>query len=438
MEEFSNIGNIINAMKALGASSFYCKPLAENDNTKQQVYLGGSFEVLKQLPFSEIRSDTGVKIPNFKASIYLSWINTAGQAAQAPGAQLILYPEYPEVRLSGFLRGCSLAPSKLMQPVAKELRQHSNGPDGRYLFFGITPDRKILAYLSATGSAVSSEAAQKTDNGTFSPNGVLFQIFDEEKIDSRTILLEHLREIHRAGWHNSIRLSKDGNIMPYTALNGGGYTLEALLGVKPNGESAPDFMGWEIKAYGKSRITLMTPEPDSGFYGENGVAAFVRKYGRKLPNDVLYFTGTHKVGQPCKASGQTLSLDGFDVNEGKITKVDGGIHLIDAAGDISASWTFSGLISHWSRKHSAAAYVPYEKKSTPAIQYLYKSPVLLGTDTDFSFFLSSLGRGEIIYDPGSKITNASAQRSQVKARSQFRMNVRNLSHLYQSFEPVIL
>lgn len=438
MEEFNNIDDIVKAMKAFGATSFYCKPLAENDNTKQQVYLGGSFEVLKQLPFSQIHSDAGIKTPNFKAAINLFWINPAGLAEQASGAQLILYPDYPEVRLSGFLRGCSLAPSKLMQPIPKPLRQYNNGPDGRYLFFGVTPDSKIFAYLAASHSTVSSEAVQKIGNDTFSPNGVLFQIYEEEKLDSRTILLEHLREIHHAGWHNSIRLSKDGHVMPYTAQNGGGYTLEALLGIKPNGESAPDFMGWEIKAYSRSRITLMTPEPDSGFYGENGVAAFVRKYGRKLPDDVLYFTGTHKAGQQCKASGQTLSLDGFDANKGKITKVDGGIHLIDETGNISASWTFSGLISHWSRKHSAAAYVHYEKKSVPLIQYLYKSPVLLGTNTDFNFFLSSLSRGEIVYDPGSKITNASAQRSQVKARSQFRMNVGNLNHLYQSFEPVVL
>jgi hypothetical protein len=76
-------------------------------------------------------------------------------------------------------------------------------------------------------------------------------------------------------------------------------------------------MGWEVKAYSGSRITLMTPEPDSGYYGKNGVEAFVRKYGRQLPDDVLYFTGTHKVGVNCASSGQTLMLDGFDSSNGK-------------------------------------------------------------------------------------------------------------------------
>ena len=36
-------------------------------------------------------------------------------------------------------------------------------------------------------------------------------------------------------------------------------------------------MGWEMKAYSGDRITLMTPEPDGGMYGENGVKVFVRK-----------------------------------------------------------------------------------------------------------------------------------------------------------------
>ena len=44
----------------------------------------------------------------------------------------------------------------------------------------------------------------------------------------------------------------------------------------PNGRSEPDYMGWEMKAYSSGRITLMTPEPDGGMYGEAGVKAFVR------------------------------------------------------------------------------------------------------------------------------------------------------------------
>ena len=66
------------------------------------------------------------------------------------------------------------------------------------------------------------------------------------------------------------------------------------LRVIPNGKAEPDFLGWEIKAYSSSRITLMTPEPDGGMYGEEGVKVFVREFGTPTGDDTLYFTGTHR------------------------------------------------------------------------------------------------------------------------------------------------
>ena len=46
---------------------------------------------------------------------------------------------------------------------------------------------------------------------------------------------------------------------------GGGYTLEALLGIPRNPGSSPDKHGFEIKSYKKSgKISLMTPPPDRG------------------------------------------------------------------------------------------------------------------------------------------------------------------------------
>lgn len=433
---FNNIDSLIQAMRSLGAVNLLCKPLAENDNTKQQIYLGGSYETLKQLPFSELRSEPGLKRQNFKASLNFFWMNENAQMEQATGAQLILYPDYPEIRLSGFLRGCSIAPSALLQPVPKEARLHNNGTDGRCLFLGVTTENKILAYLSPTGSTISAEMTKRIQDGHCQLNGVLYLIPNTDQIDSRTILLARLREIHQAGLHQSKRLDKQGVAIPYKAQNGGGYTLEALLGIKPNSKAAPDFMGWEVKAYSGSRITLMTPEPDSGYYGQNGVEAFVRKYGRQLPNDVLYFTGTHKVGSPCTSSGQTLFLDGFDSNTGKILSVDGGIQLQDTNGNVSAGWSFNGLLTHWSRKHAAAAYVPYDKSPVIPPEYQYKSPVLLGEETEFSLFLSAMERGDVVFDPASKIEHASTQKSRVKARSQFRVTLKRLPMLYKKFEAV--
>lgn len=43
---FVSEAQLVARFKALGANRIFCKHLAENDNSKQQIYLGGNFEVL--------------------------------------------------------------------------------------------------------------------------------------------------------------------------------------------------------------------------------------------------------------------------------------------------------------------------------------------------------------------------------------------------------
>ncbi len=206
--------------------------------------------------------------------------------------------------------------------------------------------------------------------------------------DSRTLLLERLEEIVRGGWHRSCRLDRNGQIMEYAARNGGGYTLEALLGIIPNSNSEPDFMGWEMKAFSGNRITLMTPEPDGGYCGDRKVEAFVRKYGHGTGDDTLYFTGTHRVGEQNRTTSMTMRLDGFDVTKGKIVNPSGGIVLVGADGEDAAVWSFSHLLLHWSRKHAQAAYLGYEMEKEPGFpRYRYLSPAWLGKGQDFAIFL---------------------------------------------------
>ena len=182
----------------------------------------------------------------------------------------------------------------------------------------------------------------------------------------------------------------------------------------------------------------MTPEPDSGYYGAHGVKAFVRKYGHDAGNDVLYFTGVHRVNEASARSGQTLRLRGFDHLKRKIVDVSGGVELVDCHGEISAAWTFERLIDHWSRKHAAAAYVPYDKKMTTSPEYQYKSPVLLGEETEFPRYLAALHSGMVFFDPGSKVMGLSSPKSSSKARSQFRIAIANLPELYKTLKAVEL
>lgn len=430
---FQQLDSLITCFRDLGSTRIFCKHLAENDNTKQQIYLGGSFEVLKLLVFGEIVAYDGVKVPNFKADVPLWWVDGDGQAAPAPGAKLILYPKYPEIRLSGFLRGCDLAPSENMQPVPLGERRFNNGPDGRILVFGVSAD-KVFVHLVLPETSIAEEIQQREKKDELH-GGVFRAITLTGQKNSREKLLSRLREIHQAGWHESMRLDRHGNRMPYVARNGGGYTLEALLGVIPNGRSAPDFEGWEIKAYSGGRITLMTPEPDAGYYGEHGVEAFLRKYGKLTREDTIYFTGIHKTGIR-STSGHLLTTEGFDQNTGKIVNVSGGIRLLDESQNISAEWTFGRLIKKWSEKHAAAAYVPYEREAGDAIRYRYNNPVLLGEGTEFELFINAMTSGIVVYDPAPKLSGIGTANTQVKARNQFRINVNNLNVLYRSFTAV--
>jgi hypothetical protein len=425
--EFQSVDQLLARFRALGATRVFCKKLSENDNSKQQIYLGGSFEVLSFFPHGEVAEHPGLAIPNFKASIDLRWTGPES-IEKAPNAQLILYPKYPEVRLSGFLSGCRTAPNSYLQPVERTKR---TGKDGRVLVFGVCLDRRVLVCLARAGTPLATELVDQRK--TTDANGLFAELtVPTNSVLNRTALLQRLREIHRGGFHASCRLDRRGVRIPYTAPNGGGYTLEALLGITPNGDASPDFLGWEVKGFSQDRITLMTPEPTGGYYGENGVEAFVRQYGHRRPDGGLYFTGIHRVNQRCARTGMTLEVHGFDAQTGRVLDVAGGIVLADASGSPAAIWKFSRLLTHWNRKHAFAAYIPFARCPGPPA-YKFTSPALLGERTDFPKYLCALSRGAVMLDPGSRVDPAGTGRTRVKARNQFRMNVRDLPTLYAVF-----
>lgn len=431
---FSDLDTLLARFTQLGAVRAFSKPLAENDNSKQQIYLGGSLDVVQMFPFQRIEATPNGKDSTYKAKLDFIWVDD-NTTEHASSAQLILYPQYPEVRLSGFLRGCKHAPNEHLRPVPANQRCFNNGPDGRVLFFGITKNSETLAYLATADSALAREFRHRQAGGEFPQESVFFNLPLLGR-DSKSILLERLAEIRDFGWQPSIRLSKSGEIIPYKARNGGGYTLEALLGIIPNGRAEPDFMGWEMKSFSRDRITLMTPEPDGGMYYDKGVKAFVREFGNPTGNDTLYFTGTHRANSRNEKTGLTLTVNGFNPTRNVIENVNGAVELLTDAGHRAAAWSFADLMVGWNKKHAQAAYVHYESEKEKAPAYRYFSPTLLGEGTDFNRCLAAIVAGQIIFDPGSKVMNASTDKSTVKARSQFRISVRNLEVLYQKFYPV--
>jgi MvaI/BcnI restriction endonuclease family len=434
----NSLKELLQRLKDLGAQRVFCKPLAENDNSKQQVYFGGSFDVLHMFPFQDIVVDGAGANGTYKAKLDLFWID-ATHSEQAHGAQLILYPQYPEVRFSGFLRGCKLAPSELLRPLPKEQRLFNNGADGRVLFFGITDDGKTLAYLAPAGSFIAQGFLHQQQSDALVKESVFYQLKTEEN-DSKTLLLQQLRILIHSGWRPSVSLGTDGVIHPYKAQNGGGYTLEAFMGVVRNGRSEPDFKGWELKAFSSSRVTLMTPEPDAGGYGAMGAKKFVEQYGSPSLKDpsTLYFTGTHRSNARNEKTGLTLSVNGFNPSTQKITDVNGAVVLINDSGQEAAVWSFSQLLLKWNKKHAQAAYIPFSSLHGEDNQYRYANPVLLGEGTDFSRFVCAIVNGSVILDPASKVQDAFTPQSKIKARSQFRITTKHLPALYKTFEAIHL
>ena len=271
-----NLQNLKQIFADQGCKKLYVKKLSPNDNSKNQVYLGGSFEILNIFPISEIKTeDAGDwNRERFKASINFSWIREDGNIYPAPNSLLILYPKYPEVRFSGFLARCENPPSDLMTQRLAD----------RLLFLSISEKGEILGFVTAP----DSEIAQEFNSTHFDEEIGVFKVIDlPMKVNNKQRLLEELYRIYELDWITSQRLDSSGNVLPCNASNCGGYTLEAELGITPNGYSEPDFLGWEVKQFGvanfkrinSSVITLMTPEPTDGFYRTEGTDKFLLKYG---------------------------------------------------------------------------------------------------------------------------------------------------------------
>ncbi|MEN9856170.1 MAG: hypothetical protein RLZZ157_1296 [Pseudomonadota bacterium] len=438
MAEIDSLGALKQLMRQAQVNRLFVKILAANDNSKNQIYLAGGFSVLNQLPTLPPEPQAGGN--TLWARLNFSWLHDDGTASLARGAKLILYPQYPEVRFSGFLQGCSQGPGDLLNPA-----QLGRTP-GRVLLFGVTPDDRVFGYLAAANTKIAHEviALRNVDDQI-----TLMQLPLIQESDSRTRLLSELLRIHRLDWITSKGLRSDGSIQPCRSPNCVGYTLEAELGVARNGRSEPDFLGWEIKA---SQVpdylrpptakaqTLFTPEPNGGLYKTQGAEQFVRTYGysdRSGREDRLNFGGVFRCGVRAELTGLTLALDGYDAARERIANPSGAIVLLDDQQNIAASWSFPALLSLWSRKHAKAAYVPAEKSASDWL-YRYGPKVRLATGTDFLLLLQAIHAGIVYYDPGIKIEAASSSAPKLKRRSQFRIGARSLDALYHSFEQINL
>jgi len=105
---------------------------------------------------------------------------------------------------------------------------------------------------------------------------------------------------------------------------------------------------------------------------------------------------------------------------------------------VAARWSHAKLAEHWNRKHAQAAYVPCMKHEITPLRYQFGPRVLLGSGTDYAFFLAGIADGKVYLDPALKLLRASSSKPQPKLRNQFRIRSKNLPVLYDTMDVVEL
>ncbi len=426
--------NVLSAMSAHAVSKLFFKRLGKNNNSKNQFYLAGGFGVLQDIPAGEFSSSAGTSqkpggrgAAILKAPLDLRWMDDAGNLAPAPNAQMILYPQYPEVRLSGLLEDCPSAPSFLADKT-----------EGRFLILGVS-GRMVVACACDVGSSLAEDLEQGLAEQRWpGRKGALVEVPmpETEAETAKSALKSKLQEIAERGWIPSQRRARDGSVIPYSAINGAGYTLESLFEIRPNGTPLPDYLGWELKASTTTEgrwprlndgaaITLMTPEPTCGLYCDDP-AQFCLRYC--LPDKGS--ATTRHFRQPFDAVGLRLLVK-------QLNGDDDGIYLVDSEQAIAAGWSFASLLNHWIRKHGHAVYVPCLHKTEDGRRlYRYSSLVRMGEHTTFQRLLDGFASGAVYYDPGAKFELRDGTWRKAHPRSQFRVKARDIHQLYTSCSDV--
>lgn len=434
-----NLEKIFSLFSSKNVCDVYIKFLAENDNSKNQIYLGAE-EFVHVLPATKttlkVQFSKKKKAREFIFTNHLdfSWL-TQTDVCRAPNTKLIFYPQYPEVRLSGFLSGCSNGPSELLGKRTTQPRVLFFGSDVNGKSYGFVKELTVKLKREIQQECVPWKEARKNEELKF----FVKQLYKEDPVQS---IVKAIRKIHQKGWIKSCRM-KDGVIIPYNARNGGGYTIEAHLGISPNGRSEPDYMGWEVKQHSQktSVITLMTPDPDKGFAAEQGTKEFVKKYGykdRSGKENRVNFGGIYRNNiAPHHLTGLTLKITGYE--NGEITDSKGSISLVDKKGEKVAIWSFEKIMVHWTRKHYKAVFIPSEQRIVnKEVFYRYSNKISLGQNSKFVKFLELVEKGLIYLDPALKVELNDKGKEEIKTRYQFRIRKKDASSLYLLFQELEL
>ena len=438
--EFASTEQISEHFVKLGCRTIIAKELSVQDDSKHGIYLASRSPLTQLLPgtltalgtstsISKLRSEVGRTI--FALDMHFTWVQGNGFESVAPATKIIEYGQYPESRLSGFLQNCAHPPSCL------------SGPDqSRYgtraLFIGISGEKIYATVCSQLNSPRVVHEIE--DLGPWHVAPAMRLLRDEFELQNDgDQLLSQIEEL--VGNEYSPVVLKAAGLEPVPTKwqqQSRGWTLEALLGIPRNSSTEPDKLGYEIKAVGSSKVTLITTEPDFGMRQELGLRDFLESYGAisTSDNDKRVFNGIHAYGQLSANSNSVLEVHGWPAKASTGSLGAGPSIVLRQQGSdvILAGWSLEKLARSWAKKHSAAIYVEASKTGEKGTEKASFGPlVLMGHGTSIDLFLEQVVLGNIFLDPGDSLKGKS-----VKARTQWRVNGNIRSTLKGKLEPLYL
>lgn len=451
--DISNMATVEKLLQEHGCNIALIKALPKNANDKNQIYIHSDASLLNSifsLNFSDREASTsttkkssspGRRIPEATFERF-SWLTTNGELFKTRSCKAIVYAQYPEARLSGFLTDDLEMPRSLSVDYTK-----SDELLPRYLIIGATKTGEAVAMIAVNPQ---SEFVKEFKNlGNYFGSSVCKAITIEQETGTeklKAILRENVASKTLLG----CRFDKEGNTIPFTGTQVHGYTLEHACGIKPNADKNGDIFGIELKCFTRKKLTLFTPEPDGGLYKED-FNSFMTTYGYEKEG-AYRLTGLHRAYQENAKSLLTLKITckhaikerdaltgkktlqykaGYYNPEIPITKqmTDMKVILEDKQGEIAASWSLERLLNCWGAKHNEVVYVPATKLGNEDQETLDKGykwkidftdQVLWCKSTNVEKLFQAIHKGIVYLDPAPKYCPDSPKDN--KRRSQWRIN----------------
>ncbi|WP_169726066.1 MvaI/BcnI family restriction endonuclease [Aestuariibacter salexigens] len=449
--KIDNIDGLLTTVKGLGCDHALVKVLGKNANDKNQVYWNSDFNMLNQIhdfhfqerAFSTSTtkplSNTRARIPEgiFK-SFY--WVDTEHKLVAAKNAKMLIYAQYPEMRLSGFKTIENQIPESLSVEFTKA------NPDVKRLFvLGRVPGTGAVAFMVIADDYLVEQVRKLRGHELSQVVKVLL-----DGNDKHGRLMPLLAKVANT-WIPGVRFNKKGETIPFNSTQVCGYTLEHALDIRPNADKNGDFEGIELKTHTMRKVSLMTPEPDMGLYAKDFKAFMTDPEICYLkPDGSWRFTGIHKTGNRCARSNLTMEIVNYDPNEKNFSKQlnkDIYVGLFKPDGTLAAGWSLERLMNCWGAKHNEAVYIPAEKRAAEgqtaidmgcANEVRFANTVMWCKGTGPDKLLRAIYEGIIILDPAPKYVPE--QPKLTKRRCQWRVNDISaaLPHLYESFKEVAL